>query len=302
MQSSASSSNPKSSSIGLRGVNISGDALDTLSPEQVSALITSNSVNYEVIQQILSQQKQRSRRSTSPPSNVGSPHSPNNVLTVTSTGPAMMEFQRETSYSGPSSPHSPKSPIVISNSASGNDSGRSTPPIIQISADQLALLQSQVQGLLQSRNVPIPSEVSPDVIQSLILRQLGGTANMLLRGAEASRCVPDAHEPMSTVSGQVVGGASEGSIASAPETGNDLNPPAEADVLTLPTEGSILNPPVEVNVMSLPAEVDVHNPPVGSSVLSTPFEKENVNIGGSALIRSAAPRGRSRGRAHAKVS
>ena len=44
----------------LWDTGISGEALGTLSSEQITTLITSNSVNYEVIQQILAQQKARS--------------------------------------------------------------------------------------------------------------------------------------------------------------------------------------------------------------------------------------------------
>lgn len=40
-------------------VNISAEALSTLSPEQVMALVTSNSVNYEVIQQIRTQKNKQ---------------------------------------------------------------------------------------------------------------------------------------------------------------------------------------------------------------------------------------------------
>lgn len=39
------------------GVDISAEALSTLSPEQIMALVTSNSVNYEVIQQIRAQKQ-----------------------------------------------------------------------------------------------------------------------------------------------------------------------------------------------------------------------------------------------------
>lgn len=45
-------------------VNISAEALSTLSPEQVMALVTSNSVNYEVIQQIRTQKNKQKQAKT----------------------------------------------------------------------------------------------------------------------------------------------------------------------------------------------------------------------------------------------
>ena len=210
-----------SSSGGQRGTSISGDALETLSPEQMSALVTSNSVNYEVIQQILAQQprsgvsapgvshsemqqslhqEEDSRFVREPLGSSGlssaKPYlkwvdptpmqmcSSSDVLQGgMSEGPSTMSLQRDpntssSSASGLSSPLGPSSPVVIS---SGGGSGANTPPVIQITMDQLAVLQSHVNGLLQAQNVAIPSEVSPDIIQSLILRQLEGTANVLLK-------------------------------------------------------------------------------------------------------------------------
>ena len=48
---------PPQNGISPGGVDISAEALSTLSPEQVMALVTSNSVNYEVIQQIRAQKQ-----------------------------------------------------------------------------------------------------------------------------------------------------------------------------------------------------------------------------------------------------
>ncbi len=55
---SAKSATPPPTTV-LGDTGISGEALETLSTEQITTLITSNSVNYEVIQQILAQQKGR---------------------------------------------------------------------------------------------------------------------------------------------------------------------------------------------------------------------------------------------------
>ena len=139
----------------LGGAPISGEALDTLSPEQITALITSNSVNYEVIQQILAQQKGRVGR-------LGSPlHDQNNTLTLNPL--AAEEVQQVDSR---------KSPTPLRSPASGG----TNPQLIQITPQQLQVLQSQVNELLQSQHITLPADLSPEqqqqLIQTLLLRQL----------------------------------------------------------------------------------------------------------------------------------
>lgn len=136
----------------LGGAPISGEALDTLSPEQITALITSNSVNYEVIQQILAQQKGRSGR-------LGSPlQDQNNALTLNSLA------EEVDSRKSPTPLHSPSS------------TANSNPQLIQITPQQLQVLQSQVNELLQSQHITLPADLSPEqqqqLIQTLLLRQL----------------------------------------------------------------------------------------------------------------------------------
>lgn len=140
----------------LGGAPISGEALDTLSPEQITALITSNSVNYEVIQQILAQQKGR-------PSVAGRFNSPlqdqNQTLSLGE------EVQEDSS----------KSPTPIQ-SPSGSESHQQMQQLIQITPQQLEVLQSQVNELLQSQHITLPADLSPEqqqqLIQTLLLRQL----------------------------------------------------------------------------------------------------------------------------------
>lgn len=139
----------------LGGAPISGEALDTLSPEQITALITSNSVNYEVIQQILAQQKGRSGR-------LGSPlQDQNNSLTL---NPSADELD---SRKSPTPLHTPSLPPSTANS---------NPQLIQITPQQLQVLQSQVNELLQSQHITLPPDLSPDqqqqLIQTLLLQQL----------------------------------------------------------------------------------------------------------------------------------
>lgn len=147
----------------LGGAPISGEALDTLSAEQITALITSNSVNYEVIQQILAQQKGR-------PSVAGRLNSPlqeqNRSLTLGE------EVQEDPSKS-PTPLHSPVSSEMQQ--------------LVQITPKQLDVLQSQVNELLQSQHISLPPDLSPEqqqqLIQTLLLRQLqiqqsGGAISM----------------------------------------------------------------------------------------------------------------------------
>jgi hypothetical protein len=139
----------------LGGAPISGEALDTLSSEQITALITSNSVNYEVIQQILAQQKGRAGR-------LGSPlQDQSNTLNLNSLGEEMEDSMR--------SPTSLRSPVA-------GGATDATPQLVQITPQQLQVLQSQVNELLQSQHITLPADLSPEqqqqLIQTLLLRQL----------------------------------------------------------------------------------------------------------------------------------
>lgn len=154
----------------LGGAPISGEALDTLSPEQVTALITSNSVNYEVIQQILAQQKGR-------PSVTGRLSSPLQDQNQTLN---LAEEVQEDSSKSPTPLHSPSLPP-------GTDSSQQLQQLIQITPQQLEVLQSQVNELLQSQHITLPADLSPEqqqqLIQTLLLRQLqvqksGGTISV----------------------------------------------------------------------------------------------------------------------------
>ena len=144
----------------LGGAPISGEALDTLSPEQITALITSNSVNYEVIQQILAQQKNRAGRDC-----VRLP-SPNRSLTLNLSSE---EIGEESNSKGSTPLCSP----ALTPVADGN---QQLQQLIQITPQQLQLLQSQVNELLQSQHIALPADLSPDqqqqLIQTLLLRQL----------------------------------------------------------------------------------------------------------------------------------
>ena len=142
----------------LGGAPISGEALDTLSPEQVTALITSNSVNYEVIQQILAQQKGRRDGVRL--------QSPNRTLSVN-----LAEEVREDSNKSPTPLRSPSS-----FPPAGMDSNQQLQQLVQITPQQLQLLQSQVNDLLQSQHISLPADLSPEqqqqLIQTLLIRQL----------------------------------------------------------------------------------------------------------------------------------
>jgi len=342
---------------GVGGTSISGDALDTLSPEQISALVTSNSVNYEAIQQILAQQNQRSRDSISPPGGshsglqqsshftepLGSSGSSNAKSSVpglkwadpsqmrmcsssdiyqggTREGPSILNVQRDpnsssSSASGLSSPLGPSSPIVV---ASGSGNGASTSPVFQITMDQLALLQNQVHGLLQAQNVAIPSEVSSDIIQSLILRQLGGTANVLLKengaslggpAASASTAATAAYSSTagsasrSTVGGGMASeegsGASPGNVALSNSSDSvvDSGLGSSGDLMDGSGPGDVDPPrsPVETQAETGPSgSVEARGEPLGgvASAVRKPAEEVSYQGSGSVLRgRAAAGRG-----------
>lgn len=162
----------------LGGAPISGAALDTLSSEQITALITSNSVNYEVIQQILAQQKSRAGRDGM--GLLGSPNQEQNrSLTLN-----LVEMEDSSN----SSPTSLLSPVAA-------DTNQQLQQLIQITPQQLKILQSQVNELLQSQHIALPSDLSPEqqqqLIQTLLLRQLhlqqsGGGTSISLKDASLS--------------------------------------------------------------------------------------------------------------------
>jgi len=141
--------------------------LDTLSQEQLKLLITSNSVNYEVIQQILAQQKRRSRT------------------------PSLDPEPRD----GSKSPTPVRSPVPL---PSIMDTNQQLQQLVQITPEQLQILQSQVNELLKSQHVSLPPDLTPEqqqqLIQTLLLRQLhllqsgGTTASISLKdGSQAMK-------------------------------------------------------------------------------------------------------------------
>lgn len=159
-------------------VPISGKALDTLSAEQIKALITSNSVNYEVIQQILAEQKGRPAiASAARIRREGSNGSGQ------SDQVALLDEPRGDANKSPSPLCSPSLTTIT-------DTNQQLQQLIQITPQQLEALQSQVNDLLQTQRVTLPTDLSPEqqqqLIQTLLLRQLhlqqsGGVASISLK-------------------------------------------------------------------------------------------------------------------------
>ena len=100
--------------------DISPEALNTLSSDQVQTLVTSNSVNYDVIQQIMAQKQQRQ----SSPGSVGS--ATEEAASMATTGPAESE-----------------------NKAGQPDvTGSMQAPVVHITPEQLKQLQIQVTAVV----------------------------------------------------------------------------------------------------------------------------------------------------------
>ena len=128
-------------------IEISAEALDTLSSEQVQILTTSSSVTYDAINQIRQRQhahesspsKQEKMSSEPPDSNTPVASSPTEDLST-----AKSQLQQ-----------------IQSN---------------QIAPEQLKQLELEVTKLLQSQKVVLPTDITPEqqqeVIQALLLRQL----------------------------------------------------------------------------------------------------------------------------------
>ncbi len=330
MQSSQPSENASGSA--SSSANISGEALDTLSPAQISALITSNSVNYEVIQQILAQHNLHSAHQSSPSPNTGGGNSPSypenssgevepESMETTHTEPAAAEMaslesdimehtssaaiqsleipqnedvaeafdgqihREASSSSSEHSPHSPNSPVVISSSGSGS----STPAgVIHITMDQLALLQNQVQGLLQAQNVSLPSGVSPDLIQSLILRQLGGAASTLLKDSASANLAPD----LSVLGGSSV--SKPGPVQVVDDTSNGKRQPSNF--------GSLTDSGAKANVTTDPSSAAVKGTSgVSGSLVAGGYAPSNLVKGGVAAVKARGRGGSVGVKAQSKV-
>lgn len=130
--------------------DISVEALDTLSSEQVQVLTTSSSVNYDTINQIRQRQQARS------------------------TSPSKSETNSSEAVE-PSDPNTSVAPTAMEESGTA-DSQLQQIQKFQVTPEQLKQLELQVTELLQSQKVVLPSDITPEqqqeVIQALLLRQL----------------------------------------------------------------------------------------------------------------------------------
>lgn len=186
----------------LRDTGISGEALGTLSSEQITTLITSNSVNYEVIQQILAQQKGRSlgpggRDLAAARDQNGeiwreggetekerdfSLYSRKSALSPSCLRNNRMCAGMVFDYVGDlffpalvvdltgrcsKSPTPLRSPSSSSSPPNLVDTNQQLQQLIQISPEQLHSLQMQVNQLLQSQHLSLPADLSPEQQQQL---------------------------------------------------------------------------------------------------------------------------------------
>lgn len=139
--------------------DISTEALNCLSAEQVMALVTSNSVNYEVIQQILAKKRKYDDSKVNAEGVDG-----DNVASVSRM--------------------------------SGGDKGRSdeqaqagltlaipdiNQQLLQVTPEQLQQIQAHITELIRQHNVTLPSDLSAEqqfeLIQTLLLEQLNMQVN-----------------------------------------------------------------------------------------------------------------------------
>lgn len=131
-------------SLGSGFLEISPSALSSLSPEQVQTLLTSNSVNYDAVQQIMAQkQHHHQQRGRNDPQ--GEPQEP------TSSSSSDMAAQNG----------SPVLQQVLG---------------MQFTQEQLKQIQIQVNELLRSQHVSLPPDLTPEqqqqLIQTLIWKQI----------------------------------------------------------------------------------------------------------------------------------
>lgn len=180
-------------------VDISPESLSSLSTEQVSTLVTSNSVNYEVIQQIMAQKhnyhgipsktggayglggamggannnnnggdKEKSANSKS------GNNEPSSRKQQTREGVCTRSMGKETNIKSTLSGEDPSTNLAPSPSQPNSSSSKQS--VVQVTPEQLQLLQQQVSDLLRSKQVSLPADMTSHqqqkLIQDVLLKQL----------------------------------------------------------------------------------------------------------------------------------
>ena len=154
--------------------DISPESLTALSPEQVSTLVTSNSVNYEVIQQIMAQKHgyHGIPSRTGGAFGVGGPVGGGNNGGFLDNSSGQLS-QQEGVASKPGGGGVGVSAALLESSGQIDLPKNS---VVQITTEHLHLLQQQVNDLLRSKQVALPSDMTSQqqqmLIQSVLLKQL----------------------------------------------------------------------------------------------------------------------------------
>lgn len=153
-----SQSDPENSSI-FTIDSISPEAVSALSQEQIQSLVTSNSLNYDVIQQILTYRQRAEGGNIGVDSSVGT------------TGEGMGLLGLATS--GESRPM-----IQTSGERSENEAMSALQQLqaLQLTPEQLKQIQLQMAELIRTKQIILPTELSVEqqhqLLQSLILKQV----------------------------------------------------------------------------------------------------------------------------------
>ena len=159
--------------------DISPESLNSLSSEQVSTLVTSNSVNYEVIQQIMAQKQGYHGI----PNRVGGANNGNGGGGDDIGGSEQSSRQQTPDVASPR-PVGGEGGVASGNGSFSSDSSDmqnfqqmlSKTSLLQITPEHLQLLQQQVSDLLRSRQVSLPADMTSHqqqmLIQSVLLKQL----------------------------------------------------------------------------------------------------------------------------------
>ena len=194
---SSSDSTPQTVGGGGQGYvcfDISPESLSSLSSEQVSSLVTSNSINYEVIHQIMTQKQgyhgiprgvggafganngddnNGSLGSSEQSSRQQTPEGASPVPTGPGEGG---ETEKSTTNDKSSSSSSGDAPLGSPLSLPGQSATATKNSLIQITPEHLQLLQQQVTDLLRSKQVALPPDMTSEqqqmLIQSVLLKQL----------------------------------------------------------------------------------------------------------------------------------
>ena len=253
----SSNSTPQPPSISGEGspvtlFDISPESLNALSSEQVSLLVTSNSVNYEVIQQIMAQKQGYHGVPNRMGGACGVGVASNGNGGIDDVGGSRQSSRQQTPDVGSPRPIGGEGGVSTDSSSSSfmskdasdmNNLQRMLTKTsqLQITPEHLQQLQQQVSDLLRSRQVSLPADMTSQqqqmLIQSVLLKQLHLQQEQAREKQGRAGSNPPPPPPPTTQSGGPAatgGGSGEGSGMATASSSQPASSTVNSNVDSLP--------------------------------------------------------------------